>query len=64
MSECRALTTSRQRGLHHRRVGWEGELDRVKLARGLARRVDPSNVETAVRQVPGTCSVVVLVRAT
>jgi len=27
---------------------WEGELDRDKLAKGLARRVDPSNVETAV----------------
>ena len=27
---------------------WEGELDRDKLARGLSRRVDPSDVETAV----------------
>lgn len=27
---------------------WEGELDRAKLARGLSRRVDASDVETAV----------------
>ena len=27
---------------------WEGELDRAKLAAGLAREIDPSDVETAV----------------
>jgi aerobic C4-dicarboxylate transport protein len=27
---------------------WEGELDRGKLAAGLAKEIDPSDVETAV----------------
>jgi aerobic C4-dicarboxylate transport protein len=27
---------------------WEGELDRDKLAAALNRRIDPSDVETAV----------------
>jgi aerobic C4-dicarboxylate transport protein len=27
---------------------WEGELDRDKLAAGLSRQIDPSDMETAV----------------
>ena len=49
MSECRALTNFIGNGVATIVVSaWEGELDREKLARALARRVDPSNVETAV----------------
>ncbi len=49
MSECRALTNFIGNGVATIVVSaWEGELDRDKLARGLARRIDPSNVETAV----------------
>ena len=49
MSECRALTNIIGNGVATIVVSaWEGELDREKLARGLARRVDPSDVETAV----------------
>jgi aerobic C4-dicarboxylate transport protein len=49
MSECRALTNLVGNGVATIVVSaWEGELDREKLARGLSRRVDPSNVETAV----------------
>ena len=49
MSECRALTNFIGNGVATIVVSaWEGELDRDKLARGLSRRVDPSNVETAV----------------
>jgi aerobic C4-dicarboxylate transport protein len=49
MSECRALTNFIGNGVATIVVSaWEGELDRGKLARGLSRRVDPSNVETAV----------------
>ncbi|MFA5899248.1 MAG: dicarboxylate/amino acid:cation symporter [Hyphomicrobium sp.] len=49
MSECRALTNFIGNGVATIVVAaWEGELDREALARGLARRVDPSDVETAV----------------
>jgi len=30
---------------------WEGELDRDKLNAGLSRRIDPSDIETAVTTV-------------
>lgn len=49
MSECRALTNICGNGVAAIVVAWwEGELDRDKLAAGLARRIDPSDVETAV----------------
>jgi aerobic C4-dicarboxylate transport protein len=49
MSECRALTNFIGNGVATIVVSaWEGELDRAKLARGLERRVDTSDVETAV----------------
>ncbi len=49
MSECRALTNFIGNGVATIVVSaWEGELDREALARGLTRRVDPSNVEVAV----------------
>jgi aerobic C4-dicarboxylate transport protein len=49
MSECRALTNITGNGVACIVVAWwEGELDRGKLQRGLARDVDPSNIETAV----------------
>lgn len=49
MSECRALTNFVGNGVATIVVSaWEGELDRAKLARGLSRRVDASDVETAV----------------
>jgi aerobic C4-dicarboxylate transport protein len=49
MSECRALTNFVGNGVATIVVSaWEGELDREALARGLSRRVDPSDVETAV----------------
>ncbi|MEZ4457931.1 MAG: C4-dicarboxylate transporter DctA, partial [Gemmatimonadales bacterium] len=49
MSECRALTNIIGNGVAALVVAmWEGELDREKLAKALSRRVDPSDVETAV----------------
>jgi aerobic C4-dicarboxylate transport protein len=49
MSECRALTNICGNGVATIVVAWwEGELDRGKLAAGLARRIDPSDVETAI----------------
>lgn len=49
MSECRALTNICGNGVAAIVVAWwEGELDHDKLAAGLARRIDPSDVETAV----------------
>ncbi|KAB2941044.1 MAG: dicarboxylate/amino acid:cation symporter [Hyphomicrobium sp.] len=49
MSECRAVTNFIGNGVATIIVSaWEGELDRAKLARGLSRRVDASDVETAV----------------
>ena len=35
---------------------WEGELDRDKLEAGLNRRIDPSDIETAVTTVPPVIS--------
>ncbi len=49
MSECRALTNITGNGVATIVVSWwEGELDRDKLKRAMARHVDPSDVETAV----------------
>jgi aerobic C4-dicarboxylate transport protein len=49
MSECRALTNITGNGVACVVVSWwEGELDRGKLAAGLARTIDPSDVRTAV----------------
>ena len=49
MSECRAVTNFIGNGVATIVVSaWEGELDREALARGLSRRVDPSDVEAAV----------------
>jgi len=49
MSECRALTNICGNGVATIVVAWwEGELDHDKLAAGLSRRIDPSDVETAV----------------
>ena len=49
MSECRALTNLCGNGVACVVIAWwEGELDRDKLNAGLARRVDPSDLETAV----------------
>jgi aerobic C4-dicarboxylate transport protein len=49
MSECRALTNFIGNGVAAIVVSaWEGELNREALARGLSRRVDPSDVKTAV----------------
>jgi aerobic C4-dicarboxylate transport protein len=49
MSECRAVTNFIGNGVATIIVSaWEGELDRDALARGLSRRVDPSDVEVAV----------------
>jgi len=49
MSECRAVTNFIGNGVATIIVSaWEGELDRDALARGLSRRVDPSDVEAAV----------------
>jgi aerobic C4-dicarboxylate transport protein len=49
MSECRAITNFIGNGVATIVVSaWEGELDRSALAAGLGRRVDPSDVETAV----------------
>jgi len=49
MSECRALTNLSGNGVACVVVSWwEGELDRQKLEAGLNRRVDPTDLETAV----------------
>ncbi len=49
MSECRALTNLSGNGVACVVVSWwEGELDRQKLEAGLNRRVDPTDIETAV----------------
>jgi aerobic C4-dicarboxylate transport protein len=49
MSECRALTNLCGNGVACVVVSaWEGELDRGKLQAGLARQIDPSNLQTAV----------------
>jgi aerobic C4-dicarboxylate transport protein len=49
MSECRAVTNFIGNGVATIIVSaWEGELDRDALARGLSRRIDPSDVEAAV----------------
>jgi aerobic C4-dicarboxylate transport protein len=49
MSECRAITNFIGNGVASIVVSaWEGELDRAALAAGLARRVEASDVETAV----------------
>lgn len=49
MSECRALTNICGNGVAAIVIAWwEGELDQDKLAAGLARRIDPSDIETAI----------------
>ena len=49
MSECRALTNLSGNGVACVVVSWwEGELDRQKLEAGLNRRIDPTDLETAV----------------
>ncbi len=49
MSECRAVTNFIGNGVATIVVSaWEGELDRAALTAGLSRRVDASNLETAV----------------
>ena len=49
MSECRALTNFIGNGVAAIVVAaWEGELDRTRLSVGLARDIDPSDVEAAV----------------
>ncbi len=49
MSECRAVTNFIGNGVATIVVSaWEGELDRAALSAGLSRRVDASNLETAV----------------
>jgi len=49
MSECRALVNFIGNGVATVVVAsWEGELDRDKLAAGLSRDIDPSDVEVAV----------------
>jgi aerobic C4-dicarboxylate transport protein len=49
MSEVRALTNIIGNGVATVVVAWwEGELDREKLEAGLNRRIDPSDIETAV----------------
>jgi aerobic C4-dicarboxylate transport protein len=49
MSECRALTNITGNGIAAIVVSWwEGELDRDRLNAGLARSVDPSDLQTAV----------------
>ncbi|MFO1101781.1 MAG: C4-dicarboxylate transporter DctA [Methylocystis sp.] len=49
MSECRALTNFIGNGVAAIVVAhWEGELDRTQLESGLARRIDPSDLATAV----------------
>src|SRR5213082_2478165 len=49
MSECRALTNLCGNGVACVIVAWwEGELDRDKLNASLARRIDPTDMETAL----------------
>jgi aerobic C4-dicarboxylate transport protein len=49
MSECAALTNFVGNGVAAVVVSaWEGELDHDSLSKGLARQVDPADVETAV----------------
>lgn len=49
MSECRALTNLSGNGVACVVVSWwENELDRSKLEAGLNRRIDPTDIETAV----------------
>jgi aerobic C4-dicarboxylate transport protein len=49
MSECRALVNIIGNGVATIVVScWEGELDRDKLKAGLARSIDPSDLESAV----------------
>src|ERR1700748_1162693 len=49
MSECRALTNLCGNGVACVVVAWwEGELDREKLGANLGKKVDPSDVETAL----------------
>jgi len=49
MSECRSLVNLCGNGVAAIVVSaWEGELDRDRLAAGLSREVDPSDVETAI----------------
>jgi aerobic C4-dicarboxylate transport protein len=49
MSECRALTNISGNGVATIVVSWwEGELDRDKLNKAMAREVDPSDIETAI----------------
>ncbi len=49
MSECRALTNFTGNAVATIVVSWwEGELSREKLDQGLSRRIDPTDVETAV----------------
>jgi len=53
MSEVRALTNIIGNGVATIVVAWwEGELDRDKLEAGLNRRIDPSDIETAVTTEP------------
>lgn len=49
MSECRALTNLCGNGVACVIVAWwEGELDRDKLDTNLAKRIDPTDMETAI----------------
>ena len=49
MSECRALTNLCGNGVACVIVAWwEGELDREKLTANLSKRIDPTDIETAV----------------
>jgi aerobic C4-dicarboxylate transport protein len=49
MSECRALTNLCGNGVACVVVSaWEGELDRNRLAANLNKRIDPTDIETAV----------------
>ncbi|MGD9544231.1 MAG: C4-dicarboxylate transporter DctA [Methylocystis sp.] len=49
MSECRALTNFIGNGVAAIVIAaWEGELDRTRLTSGLARKIDPSDVEIGV----------------
>jgi len=49
MSECRALTNFIGNGVATIVIAaWEGELDRTRLTAGLAREIDPSDVEIGV----------------
>jgi aerobic C4-dicarboxylate transport protein len=49
MSECRALTNIIGNGVATVVVSWwENELDRNKLAKALSKRIDPTDIKTAV----------------